>query len=286
MKTMRTLTLAPGAKLPLTNSGNLEVFFIGVGSAFALKHYQLNLLLVKGKHHVMVDFGMTGPIALEKTAGLAVTDITTFLPTHSHADHIGGLEAACLLNRYVGMKSKGKPKLKAIVTEGYQEILWDRSLRGGLEWNEEAGGHHLCFTDYFDVIRPQWLANSPRERFSVRVGEIEIEMFRTRHVPDCANGWQDAFTSFGLFVDGHVFISMDTQFDRELIAEYAPRSTAMFHDVQFFPGAVHAPLADLRTLPAEIKAKMHLMHYADNWEAQDITGFAGWTKQGVRYIFE
>lgn len=60
----------------------------------------------------------------------------------------------------------------------------------------------------------------------------------------------------------------------------------MFHDVQFCPGAVHAPLNDLKTLPAEIKAKMWLMHYADNWQSQEIKDFAGWTQQGVRYIFD
>ncbi len=60
--------------------------------------------------------------------------------------------------------------------------------------------------------------------------------------------------------------SGDTRFDQDLIDLYAPRSEWMFHDVQFFPGAVHAPLNDLRTLPAEVKGKMLFIHYADNWQ--------------------
>jgi ribonuclease BN (tRNA processing enzyme) len=83
-----------------------------------------------------------------------------------------------------------------------------------------------------------------------------------------------------------VFISGDTQFDHPLIDLYADQSEVMFHDVQFFPGAVHAPLADLKTLPPAIQAKMYLMHYADNWQEQDIDGFAGWAQQGVSYIFD
>ena len=79
--------------------------------------------------------------------------------------------------------------------------------------------------------------------------------------------------------------SGDTQFDPGLIELYADRSEVMFHDVQFFPGAVHAPLADLRTLPDNIKAKMYLMHYSDDWSNHNIADFAGWTNQGVRYIF-
>jgi ribonuclease BN (tRNA processing enzyme) len=284
---VKIVPLLPGEKLSLKNGGDLEVFFIGVGSAAAQKHNNLNLLLVKGDHHVMVDFGFTAPRALAETARLEVGDIETFLITHSHADHIGGLESAALENRYVGRKFKGKQKLKMILTKRYQDILWDRSLRGGLECNEEDedAKRYLGFCDYFDPVYPVWGRREPREVYRVVVGGIEIELFRTKHVPDTAGDWDKSFVSYGLFVDGHVFISMDTRFDPALINEYAERSSIMFHDVQFFPGAVHAPLADLKTLPAEIKAKMHLMHYADNFDKQDVSGFAGWAKQGVRYVF-
>lgn len=69
----------------------------------------------------------------------------------------------------------------------------------------------------------------------------------------------------------------------------------MFHDVQFFPGAVHAPLADLKTLPKDVKEKMSLIHYADDYKKQDILSGtsendfcngAPFTIQGCRYIFD
>jgi hypothetical protein len=126
------------------------------------------------------------------------------------------------------------------------------------------------------------MKQQPREVFEITVGDIHLELFRTKHIPDSAPDWQASFPSFGLYLDERVFVSMDTRFDPELIAEYADRSEVMFHDVQFFPGGVHAFLGDLQTLPAEVKQKMYLMH---DWEKQDITGFAGWTKQGVRYVF-
>ncbi|MFK5281974.1 hypothetical protein ACI3PL_20700, partial [Lacticaseibacillus paracasei] len=62
-------------KLSLKNDGALEVFFIGTGSAFAKTHYQTNFLIIKGDHHVMVDFGITGPVALPQTSKLEATDI-------------------------------------------------------------------------------------------------------------------------------------------------------------------------------------------------------------------
>lgn len=276
-------------KLSLKTDGELKVFFIGVGSAFAIKNNQTNVLLIQGDKHVMVDFGMTGPRALLETAGLKTTDIDTYLITHSHADHIGGLECAALTNRYVGQKFLGKQKTKMIINETYQEILWDRSLRGGMEWNEEEQTNHkrLCFADFFDVIRPKWVTNQPREIYSVDYGDMHIELFRTKHVPDSALGWYDSFTSFGLYVNNKVFISMDTRFDPDLLDLYIDKSEVMFHDVQFFPGAVHAPLSDLKSYfeNKPMKKNVYLKHYSDDFEKQDISGFAGWTKQGVSYVF-
>jgi len=286
---MRTALINLAEKpLSLTNEGKLEIVFIGVGSALALTHYQTNFLIIKGNQHIMVDFGITGPQALVNTTGLKPVDIGFILPTHSHGDHVGGIESLALTNRYVGLPFLKKPKLCMIIPEGYQRILWDYTLRGGLEYNEEEKDtkRKLSFSDFFCVIRPAWKANQPREIFEVKVGSIHLEIFRTKHIPEQSEDWEASFVSFGLSLDDRIFISGDTRFDQDLINLYAPQSECIFHDVQFFPGAVHAPLDDLKTLPAEIKAKMFLMHYADDWQKQDITGFAGWTEQGVRYIFD
>lgn len=66
---------------------------------------------------------------------------------------------------------------------------------------------------------------------------------------------------------------------------HGDRSEVMFHDVQFFPGAVHAPLDDLRKLPAGIKSKMFLMHYSDDFAHHGVSDFAGWAQQGMIYRF-
>ena len=50
--------------LELTNDGGLSFFFVGVGSAFSKKHYQNNILIVKGNDHILVDCGITCPSAL------------------------------------------------------------------------------------------------------------------------------------------------------------------------------------------------------------------------------
>ncbi|MCP4756143.1 MAG: MBL fold metallo-hydrolase [Proteobacteria bacterium] len=277
----------PYGTVSLKNEGELELFFLGTGSAFTKTLNQTNFLIIKGDAHILVDFGMTGPKALHQTTGLELIDIDVILPTHSHADHTGGIEALALMNRYVGIRHLGKSKIKMIVTEDYQDILWSQSLRGGLAPNE-IGPHpsgELQFLDFFDAIRPELKSDLPRETFVLDFEGIHLELFRTHHFPEQAESWKTAALSYGLFIDDRIFFSGDTQFDPDLIDQYAEKSEFMLHDVQFFNGGVHPSLEDLKTLPAEIKKKMHLMHYNDEWANYDISDFAGWWEQGARYIF-
>ena len=53
---MKTTPVA-SRPLTLTNGGSLDLFFLGVGSAFTKRHYQTNLLIVKGDEHLLVDCG-------------------------------------------------------------------------------------------------------------------------------------------------------------------------------------------------------------------------------------
>jgi len=262
----------------------MSIEFLGVGSAFAAKNHQTNFIIHGTKSDVFVDFGMTGPRAIADK-GIQPIDIECILPTHSHADHVGGIEMLALMNRYVGQEFLGKPKLKMIIEQNYQRILWDYTLRGGLEYNEENDQmKKLNFEDFFDVIRPKWKQHEPREIFEVEYQGINIEIFRTKHIPEQSADWESSFISFGIYLpDEKIFVSGDTRFDPELIEMYAHKSKIMFHDVQFFPGAVHAPLADLKMLDKSIKDKMYLIHYSDDFDKQDISDFAGWASPETKY---
>lgn len=269
--------------LELTNDGALWIYFLGCGSAFSKRHYQTNFLIVKGNDHLLVDCGTTCSRALAD-AGLSVLDINNVLITHSHADHIGGLEELLLMNRYVARK---KPQV--FIPETYQAQLWEQSLRGGAEMNERHNGRGLSFEDYVDVTRPSRVAGSSRDVSEFTVGGIKIRTFRTRHYPEQAESWADAMYSIGLIVDERIFVSGDTQFDPDLFTEIAPVGSVdwYFHDTQLFPGGIHASLTDLLTIDPEIKSRMHLVHYGDNYfDFEPVIaehGFAGFTQQAKIY---
>jgi len=274
-----------GSKLPLTNDGELSLFFVGVGSAFSKKHYQTNLLIIKGQDHIMIDCGSKTPQALYEL-DLSVTDIKNFLITHLHADHIGGLEEVMLLGRFVHGE---KPTI--VINKKFQQLLWDLSLRGGAAYNEERSEADITFKDMWYVIRPKWLPSMSRETQEADVGGINLKIFRTMHTPDNAEDWQSSFWSCGIIIDNKVMFTSDTRFDTDLVENYAANFDLeiIFHDAQFFNGGVHAGIDELNTLPADIKKKLILTHYGDTWEDyQDKIeeyGFYGLAKQWQYYNF-
>jgi ribonuclease BN (tRNA processing enzyme) len=272
--------------LSLANDGTLDLFFIGVGSAFTKRQYQTNLLIIKGNDHLLIDCGTRCPQALVEL-GLKVTDIRNILITHSHADHIGGMEEVALMGRYVARR---KPVM--VINEAYEDILWNMSLKGGCGLNEKRNGRMLDFPDLFEVIRPEPVPQFGRETFKARVGGIHILMMRTKHIPDNSPDWQNSYWSCGIIIDDRVMFTSDTRYDPDLIDEYDKKFDFenIFHDCQFFTGGVHAGIEELKSLPREIKKKTYLTHYGDDWRKFAKTassyGFAGLARQHVHYIFK
>lgn len=265
--------------LELTNSGRLSVLFIGTGSAFSKRYFQTNVLVVKGNDHLLIDCGTLCPYALETKYGLELKKIDNLLLTHPHADHIGGVEELALVDRYV-KKQKGN----LVITDEFKQLLWDESLKGGLKVNEEGS---LTLDDYFVQIAPEKIIEEPFEIYEANVGSINVKLFRTKHVT-CSD--PDVFQiSYGLLIDDRVLYPCDTQFNPEQI-DYLVHTfpvKVIFHDcdISGFSEGVHASYAQLKTLPAEIKAMTYLCHY--NGRAEEINpqddGFKKFAKPGVWY---
>ncbi|MCL2155549.1 MAG: MBL fold metallo-hydrolase [Leptospirales bacterium] len=283
---MKIITLKE-KNLTLKNEGTLELFFLGTGSAFTKRQYQTNLLIIKGNDHLLIDCGTKCSQAIAEL-GLDLSNINNYLITHSHADHIGGLEEVSLYRRYV---TREKPVM--VITEQYQNILWNMSLRGGCEYNEyNEDNNKLLFEDYWDVLRPELLPDYSRETFGIKVDNIDIKMMRTIHIPDSSSDWQNSFWSCGVIIDDRILFTSDTRHDEDLIKFYDSKFNleAIFHDCQFFTGGVHASLDELNNFPNNIKSKMYLTHYGDNWENFEDKikdyGFAGLAIHHQFYQFD
>ena len=215
-----------GEPLQLETSGNLRIVFLGVGSAFTKRKRQSNFLIIQGDYHVMVDCGTLGSLALDDI-GLSVTKVQYYIPTHSHADHIGGFEEIALVNRYI-TNSLSKPKM--IIVEEYQDLLWTKSLSGGIEFCETKEGKPLQLTDFFDILRPKEIEILGRKTWLYQHGPIDLVFMRTRHIPDSTTSIDEAQWCSGILVNNRVWVSGDTMFDRNYPTSFSEISEVMFHD--------------------------------------------------------
>lgn len=272
-------------KLELCDGDGLALLFVGCGSAFSRTMHQNNVLLSKGSEHLLIDCGTGCPQALFDV-GMDLSTVKNFLITHTHADHIGGLEEVMMVNRYVHQR-----KTSILITEEFEDILWNHSLRGGAAYSEVHDGKPLGFRDYWNVLRPRLMEGMPRETWEFEIGSINIKMPRTMHFPDNAESWRDSFWSCAVIFDERVLFTSDTRFDPDLLLAYDELYgfEYIFHDCQFFTGGVHASLEELATLPEHIRKRIILMHYGDTWpehvERIKEAGFHSLAKQTHRYHF-
>lgn len=277
-----------------SDSGVLQIGFLGCGSAFSNLQFQSNLIFIKGKTAVFVDLGSKATLKMLEL-GLSVNDIKNLIITHSHADHIGSLEELLLKLRYEApvlmalaegylpkdpmfmervnaIKASGVTRPNLYVPYQYADKLWGESLKGGLAHSEatsEIGLGHMQPEEFFKLYPPHKVVKDKygRDAWEFSIGEspdeIKFLMYVTRHVPDKVPTIEANFFSSGLIVDGRVMISGDTQFDADVFVGFAGDCETIFHDCQLFPGGVHAYYGDLCRLPKETKKKMFLYHCDD-----------------------
>jgi hypothetical protein len=270
-------------EIKAASDSNLVLCFAGVGSAGAKKNHNTSLIIAKGGKTLLVDVGRNIPDALF-SKGINTWDFDAYHITHSHADHIGGVEELFLMSRYA---AKRKPEI--IITENYQRELWEFSLKGGCEFNE---GELLRFSDFVTPVRPSWIQERPREMYRYTWNGIELIIFRTIHVPGDVLAWERAYWSTGLLIDGRIIFTGDTRFDPTIFTDLSGllkgQPEAIFHDCQLAgPGTVHATYTELRTLPDALRSVMHLTHYGDQFENFDPAkdGFAGFAQPWKIYAY-
>jgi ribonuclease BN (tRNA processing enzyme) len=223
----------------------MEIRMIGTGQAFAKKYFNNNALVTCNGYTLMIDFGITAPLAMYQM-NVPLDAIDGVFVTHLHADHIGGFEELMLRLKFNYNK---KPTL--FIEENLVSPFWEHSLRGGLEFGADS---RQKLDDFFHIVTLK--VGVPME---IHPG-FRLEILPTRHFLD--------MPSYSVIINEQLFYSGDTVFDPELIRAVHERGCMyLLHDCQLEGhGLVHATLAELLTLPDTIQQKIWLMHYGDNMD--------------------
>ncbi len=239
---------------------------LGVGDAFSALHYSSAVAVESGGRWLLVDCPhpirkMLRDASHRSGVALDVDRFDAVVLTHLHADHCSGLEG---LGYYARFVLRRRPVL--VAHPAVLARLWEGRLSGGMDslsdpsdWSSRAMG----LDDYFDV--------SPLdERRAVRVAGFEIACRPTRH---------HVFTTALRIRAGgrELGISADTAYDPGLI-DWLAVADRFLHETG--PG-IHTPYAALAALPREVRARMQLIHFPDDFAAAD--GAVPPLEEGRRY---
>lgn len=229
----------------------MRLICLGCGDAHSARWYSSCLALEAEGTRLLID--CPHPIRKilresSRAAGeaLDVGDFAAVVQTHLHADHASGLEGWGFFWHFA-------LKRPAILL-AHPEVLgplWDRHLgasMGALLRDPAGPPIAMAFTDYFDA-RP--LSEAAPTTF----GPFAIECRRTiHHIPTFALRIRAAGRCLGY--------SADTAFDPDLIA-WLSAADLLVHETNI---GIHTPYAKLAALPAELRRKMRLIHYPDDFD--------------------
>ncbi|MBF0382433.1 MAG: MBL fold metallo-hydrolase [Magnetococcales bacterium] len=263
-------------------NSSIKIDFLGVGSAFTTQEYHQPNLLITAKNgkRLLVDCGSDIRFSLGewgKQRKVGIPAIDAVYCSHTHADHIGGLE-------WLAFDTYFNPQAQKPVIYGVGDILkdiWERSLRGGVEFIDDKV---MTLEDYFD---PMVLDHT-----SPFVWEgVQFIPLKFLHVQNSVK----PMYSYGLIInsnaDGDSFLfTTDTKFTEDLaktLIDWEPRVKYIFQDTETTPyqTGVHAHYSELCTLPESIKNKMWLYHHNPNPKQKPLEdGFLGFVKKGQSFL--
>src|SRR5512138_521502 len=227
---------------------------LGVGDAFSALHYSSAVAVEADGRWLLIDCPHPIRKVLHDASRRADVDLDVdrfeaVVLTHLHADHCSGLEGLGYFARFV---LRRRPLLLA--HPSVLARLWHGRLSGGMDslsdphdWSTRAMG----LEDYFETAALD-------ERGRVKVGGFEIACRPTRH---------HVFTT-ALRIRGggrELGLSADTAHDPALI-DWLAEADQFLHETG--PG-IHTPYPALAALPEEVRARMRLIHFPDEYLPDD-----------------
>lgn len=228
---------------------SFSVVALGVGDAFSRRFYSTAFLLESAGRKLLIDC----PHPIHKMLYEAefflgqperFDDIPAVILTHYHADHCSGLE----MFSYHRTRIAGREPARLLAHPEVLQDLWEKRL--ALSMGGTLGDRRL--EDFFEPVE----LHDDRE---TTCGTFSIRCRRTKHsVPTFA---------LRITASGHTLsYSSDTSFDPALIRWLSEDASMIIHETNIPP---HTRYADLRELPPEIRSRMYLVHYPDDFPSQD-----------------
>tara|TARA_Y100001968_G_scaffold234620_1_gene217745 strand:- start:6526 stop:7362 length:837 start_codon:yes stop_codon:yes gene_type:complete len=231
---------------------------VGTGSSDSDTMFNTGAAIVQESGAFLIDCGFTIKSALN-TCGIGFDNICGIFISHVHGDHVFGLERVGY--EYLFRLQRKVPLY--LKREIYEE-LWHQTLKGSMG---RIGEGDATLEDFFDV---RFIEHN---QFSF--AGVNYEVFEVSHTP--------GKPCYGICINKKILYTADTLAILDIVKQYD--YDFCFHDVSLHEGnPVHANLSSLMAYPDNVKRKMLLMSYGDDWQLfEDVVSdhFMGFAKQGM-----
>ncbi|MGA9522667.1 MAG: MBL fold metallo-hydrolase [Myxococcaceae bacterium] len=227
----------------------MRVIPLGVGDAFSERNYSSALAVETSQGILLVDCPhpirkMLREASDASGVDLSPSHIVGVALTHLHADHASGLESFAYFHHFAAGR-----RLRVLCHPAVAERLWDGHLAAGMEQllpSVEGPHEARRLEDWIELV-------SLDEHAPIALDGFEVRCRRTiHHIPTTAFRIRSGGRELGY--------SADTAFDPTLI-EWLAEADLVVHETNF---GVHTPYEKLAELPAELRARMRLIHYPDS----------------------
>lgn len=211
----------------------MKLRFLGAGGASIHDMGNASAVLEHNKKTLCIDFGFLTPNAFISKYNTLPDAV--FI-THSHFDHIGGLEA--LFNYANIRKSK---LIKLYVPASIIPRLHDIVANNMDPWANST----INFWDVFQLIPVRQTFFWENLRFNV----VAVN----HHTPN---------TAFSLSLPGRFFFTGDTRPIPEILSHFANSNEPIFHDASRNPNPSHSGVEELISLyRKDVIERIHVYHH-------------------------
>ncbi len=225
---------------------------LGVGDAFSASYYSSCLAVHADGVWVLIDCPhpirkMMREAAASASVSLDVENVHAVLLTHLHADHASGIEG---LAYYTFFRLRRRARVAAHPDVADQ--LWSGHLAGSMGQPRLMPGRPVERKSLDDYIELSHLSDES----AVQIGPFSIECRKTIHpIPT---------TAFRIRANGRTLgYSSDTSYDPSLIWWLA-EADLVVHETNV---GIHTPYEQLAELPEQLRRKMRLIHFPDDFDA-------------------
>ncbi|CAK0753325.1 Lactamase_B domain-containing protein [Gammaproteobacteria bacterium] len=215
-----------------------NLVLLGTGSAESLHYWNSNALVRTPECNILIDCGFTIKYALADI-GMTLQEVDAVFITHTHGDHIHGLERLGFEARYIYQR---RPTL--YLEADLYSIIWEQCLTGSMG-QTSCGSNRL--EDFFEV---QIIKNH-----TFTVGGCHFRSFSTPHTI--------GKPSYGLVLNEQLLFTSDTNLIPNLETFFP--SGPIIHDCCLqAQNPVHTTLHELiEGYPKTLRQRMTLIHYGD-----------------------